>query len=174
MEIGRKGGETVGGEAQRGVHGEAAHPRPGVAGGGESVQQFVVGGAGTDRGFQTVLQSFGDAADVCKGRFAPAGRPEKGQLAPPGGGKIGVLPGGVSLLIKREDRLGNVRRDGVRSALGPELAKCAGAGELPVGRVERLTVVRALPGQGISLHPRRKAADGPAVFDSEVVVGLVQ
>ena len=45
----------------------------------------------------------------CKGRFVPAGRPEKGQLAPPGGGKIGVLPGGVSLLIKREDRLGNVR-----------------------------------------------------------------
>ena len=36
MEIGRKGGETVGGEAQRGVHGEAAHPRPGVADGGES------------------------------------------------------------------------------------------------------------------------------------------
>ena len=35
-------------------------------------------------------------------------------------------------------------------------------------------MVRALPGQGISLHPRRKAADGPAVFDSEVVVGLVQ
>ena len=80
MEIGRKGGETVGGEAQRGVHGEAAHPRPGVADGGEGVQQFVVGGAGTDRGFQTVLQSLGDAADVCKGRFVPAGRPEKGQL----------------------------------------------------------------------------------------------
>ena len=55
MEIGRKGGETVGGAAQRGVHGEAAHPRPGVADGGESVQQFVVGGAGTDGGFQTVL-----------------------------------------------------------------------------------------------------------------------
>ena len=108
MEIGRKGGKTVRGEAQRGVHGEAAHPRPGVADGGESVQKFVVGGAGTDGGFQTVFQSFRDAADVCKGRFAPAGRPEKGQLAPPGGGKIGVLPGGVSLLIKREDRLGPV------------------------------------------------------------------
>ena len=43
-----------------------------------------------------------------------------------------------------------------------------------VGRVERLTVVRALPGQGISLHPRRKAADGPAVCDGEVGVGLGQ
>ena len=71
MEIGRKGGETVGGAAQRGVHGEAAHPRPGVADGGESVQKFVVGGAGTDGGFQTVFQSFGDAADVCKGRLEP-------------------------------------------------------------------------------------------------------
>ena len=45
VEIGRKRREAVGGVAQRGVHGEAAHPRPGIADGGEGVQKAVVGGA---------------------------------------------------------------------------------------------------------------------------------
>ena len=43
-----------------------------------------------------------------------------------------------------------------------------------VGGVEGLAMVRALPGQGMGLHLRRKTADGPAVLDGEVVVGLVE
>ena len=174
MEIGRKRREAVGGVAQRGVHGEAAHPRPGIADGGEGVQKAVVGGAGPDGGFQSMLQPLGDAAHLPEGRLAPAGGPEKGQLAPPGGGEVGVLPGGVSLPVEGEDRLGHIGCDGLRSPLSPEAAEGAGTGEGAVGGVEGLAMVRALPGQGMGLHLRRKTEDGPAVLDGEVVVGLVE
>ena len=174
MEIGRQGGKCIGSPVQCGIHGKAAHPGPGIADGGQGVQQSIIGDGGADGGFQTVLQPFGDAPHLRERRFAPASCPEKGQFTPSGSGKVRVLPGGISFLIKRQDFLRHIGGECISPALGPEQPEGAGAGKLPVAGVEGFAMVRTPPGKGMGLHPGRKAADGPAVFHGEIVVGLIQ
>ena len=174
VEIGGQRGKLVC-VAQRRVHRQPPHPGPGVAHGGQSVQQLLLRGGSLHRLAQSVVQPLGDAPGVSKGLFCkgPALGPQQSKLAPPGGGKIRVGSGGIGFLVQRGHRLGHKGPDGLHAALGPERPQRAGAGKAGV-TVQRLAVVGALPGQGIGRHLHAQFEDGLAVFDGEVVVGFVQ
>lgn len=131
VEIGRQGGEGIGRIAQSGIHGQAAHPCPWIAHGGQAVQQLRMGGAGTHGGFQPVLQTFRNAPHLGKRRGSCAPAAQKRQLTALGGRKIGVLPGGKGFPVERQDFRRNIGSRSISSAALPERAQGAGTGKLP-------------------------------------------
>ncbi len=129
VEIGRQGGEGIGRIAQSGIHGQAAHPCPWVAHGGQGIQEPA----------WVVLERTAASSRCSRPRNAPhlgkrrvscAPAAQKRQLTALGGRKIGVLPGGKGFPVERQDFRRNIGSSGISSAVLPERAQGAGTGKL--------------------------------------------
>ena len=165
----------LGGVAQRRIHCQPSHPRPGVAHGGQGVQQSGQT-CGLPHGvFQPVLQAFGYPAHRGKGGLLCAGCPQQCQLAVPHDCKIRILSVIFRLFIQFQRLLRHIRCQRRRAALRPECPQGAGAGKGCMSTFGQcLPVVCALPGQGDGLHFYILFYDGLTILYGKIVVGLVQ